>query len=65
MKKVRAIFVGDVKFEECPVFELNKETDYFEMMADREISYSGEVVEGDGDFLIFEVENDLATLIER
>lgn len=65
MKKMRAIFIGDVRFDQCPVFELNRETDYFEMIGDPEFKYAREVVEEDGDFLIFEIENDEATLIER
>jgi hypothetical protein len=28
MKKIRAIYIGDVRFEQCPVFELNVETNY-------------------------------------
>lgn len=64
MKKIRAIFIGDVRFDQCPVFELNKETNYFEMIIDKEFSYEKELVEEDKDFLIFEIENDIATLIE-
>lgn len=65
MKKVRAIFIGDVRFDQCPVFELNNETDYFEMIGDPELKYLREVVEEDDGFLIFDIENDEATLIER
>lgn len=65
MKKVRAIFIGDVRFDQCPVFELNNETNYFEMLVDKEMRYEKDVVEEDDDFLIFEVENELATLIEQ
>lgn len=39
MKKVRAISVGDVRFDQCPVFELNHENNYFEMIIDKEIKY--------------------------
>lgn len=35
------------------------------MINDREIRYEKECVEEDDDFLIFEVENDRATLIEK
>lgn len=65
MKKIRAIFIGDVRFDQCPVFELNNETNYFEMLIDKEMRYEKEVVEEDNDFLIFEIENDIATLIEK
>lgn len=64
MKKVRAIFIGDVRFDECPVFELNPETGYFEMIVDKEFKYLKEIVEEDNDFLVFEIENDIATLIK-
>ncbi|MEK4082451.1 hypothetical protein [Psychrobacillus sp. FSL K6-1415] len=65
MKKIRAIYIGDVRFDQCPVFELNTETNYFEMLIDKEMRYEKEVVEEDDDFLIFKVENDVATLIEE
>ena len=64
MKKIRAIFIGDVRFDQCPVFELNVETNYFEMLIDKEFRYEKEVVEEDNDFLVFEIENDVATLIK-
>ncbi|PID05266.1 MULTISPECIES: hypothetical protein [unclassified Sporosarcina] len=60
--KVRAIFIGDVRFDQCPVFELNTETNYFEMIIDKEIKYEKVVVEEDEEFLIFEIENDVATM---
>ncbi|MGG0668656.1 hypothetical protein [Sporosarcina koreensis] len=65
MKKTRAIFIGDVRFDQCPVFELNSETNYFEMIIDKEFRYLKEVVEEDNDFLVFEIENDIATFIEQ
>ncbi|WP_303971234.1 hypothetical protein [Sporosarcina ureae] len=60
--KVRAIFIGDVRFDQCPVFELNNETNHFEMIIDKEIKYEKAVVEEDEEFLIFEIENDSATM---
>lgn len=65
MKKIRAIFIGDVRYDQCPVFELNNETNYFEMLIDKEMKYEIEVVEEDDDFLIFEIEKDIATLMEN
>ncbi|GEN84515.1 hypothetical protein SLU01_28270 [Sporosarcina luteola] len=65
MKKRRAIFIGDVRFDQCPVFELNSETNYFEMIIDKEFRYLKEVVEEDDDFLVFEIEKDMATLIKQ
>ena len=64
MKKIRAIFIGDVRYDQCPVFELNNETNYFEMLIDKGSKYEKEVVEEDNDFLIFEIEKDIATLME-
>ncbi|HJF31613.1 MAG TPA: hypothetical protein K8V56_07520 [Sporosarcina psychrophila] len=65
MEKIRAIFIGDVRFDQCPVFELNTETNYFEMLIDKEMRYEKECVEEDDDFLIFKVKNDIATLVEE
>lgn len=64
MKKIRAIFIGDVRYDQCPVFELNNETNFFEMLIDKESKYEKEVVEEDNDFLIFEIEKDIATLMD-
>lgn len=65
MKKIRAIYIGDVRFDRCPVFELNMDTNYFEMLTDKEYRYEKEVVEEDDEFLVFIVENDIATLIKK
>lgn len=65
MKKIRAIYIGDIRFNQCPVFELNLDTNYFEMLTDKEFRYEKEVVEKDDDFLVFIVENHIATLIEK
>ena len=65
MKKIRAIYIGDVRFDQCPVFELNMETNYFEMLIDKEFRYEKEVVEEDDEFLVFVVENDIATFIKE
>lgn len=64
MKKIRAIYIGDVRFDQCPVFELNKGTGYFEMLIDRACIYEKECVYEDHDFIVFEVENDRAKLIK-
>ena len=55
MKRIRAIYMGDMKFEICRVFEL-KENGYFEMLEDIEFRYEKEIVEDDNDWLIFEVD---------
>lgn|GEM_PF-2336701 len=59
MKKIRAIYIGDVKHNQCPVFELNKETGLFEMLEDNSFKYEKVCVKEDTDFLLFEVENDV------
>ena len=58
MKKIRAIYIGDIRYSECPVFELNEETGWFEMLIDREFKYLKECVYEDKDFILFAVEND-------
>ena len=63
-EKIRAIFIGDVRFDQCTVFELNTDTNYFEMLIDKEFRYAKELVEEDDDFLVFVVENDIATLFD-
>lgn len=63
MKKIRAIYIGDVKHNQCPVFEL-KENGWFEMLGDNELRYEKEeCFDKDSNFLIFEVENDDVSLL--
>lgn len=40
------------------------ETNYFEILIDKEFRYEKEVVENDDEFLLFEVENDIVTYIK-
>lgn len=63
--KLRAIFIGDFRFSECPVFEYTATTNQYEMLIDRMIAYDKEVVEQDEDFLLFRVEADVATLLTK
>ena len=63
--KIRAIYIGDVRFNQCPVFELNEETNYFEMLDDKDFRYPKECVEFDEDFYIFEVKDDIVTFIKK
>lgn len=53
--KIRAIYIGDVRFDSCPVFELNTETHQFVMISDNEFTYDDLTVYDDKDFLVFEV----------
>lgn len=66
MIKIRAIYIGDIKFENCPVFEL-KENGWFEMLEDSEFRYEKSVVESDEDWLIFnvDIEEEKVKLINR
>ncbi|WP_443662422.1 hypothetical protein [Clostridium sp.] len=65
MKKIRAIYIGDVKHNQCPVFELNIETGWFEVLEDNSFSYEKECVYDDKSFLVFDVENEDVNLIIR
>lgn len=58
------MYIGDIRFDQCPVFERNEETNYFEMLVDKEFSYEKEVVENDDEFLLFEVENAIVTYMK-
>jgi len=66
MKKIRAVYIGDVRFNLCPVFQLNEEGD-FQMLEDNEFKYSKAAVEEDADWLIFEVDTkeDRAKLLNK
>ncbi len=63
--KVRAIYIGDIRFDECPVFQLDESTNMFVMLRDSEFKYDKEVVLEDPDFLVFKVKNDHATLVDK
>lgn len=65
MNKYRAIYIGDVRFNECNVFELDREADDFVMINDTEIRYSTEAVMEDPDFLVFTISGDRATLEDK
>lgn len=53
--KIRAIYIGDMRFDFCPVFELDEDTKEFAMLSDKEFRYDKAVVYEDEDFLVFEV----------
>lgn len=57
-KEIRAIYIGDIAFDTCPVFKLNTETDRFEMLIDCDFQYEAVFVYEDKDFLIFELEEE-------
>lgn len=62
MKKTRAIYIGDVKHNQCPIFELNVETGWYEMVNDTSFRYEKECVNENEGFLLFEVDGDDVTL---
>lgn len=62
-KKLRAVYSGDVRFDVCPVFELNEATGYYECLQDRQFRHSVDCVYGDTDFIIFEIKDDLVKVI--
>ncbi|WP_050183901.1 hypothetical protein [Domibacillus robiginosus] len=61
---LRAIYIGDIRFNECNVFEYDNDTKKFHMVNDREISYDFEVVMGDADFIIFATNGEIAFQLE-
>lgn len=67
MKKIRAIYIGDVKYDNCPIFELNNETKEFEMLENKSFKYDSNIIEDDDYWLFFEVdiEEKDAKLINR
>jgi len=62
---LRAIYTGDVRFNECNVFKYNLETKKFHMINDNEISYPFEVVMNDRDFVVFASDGDAQGHIYR
>lgn len=57
-KEIRAIYIGDIGFDTCPVFRLNTKTNKFEMLIDIDFQYDAVLVYEDKDFLIFELEEE-------
>lgn len=57
--KLRAIYIGDVRFDNCPVFELDKDVDEFVMLSDNDFRYEKDVVYEDDDFLVFEITKEM------
>ena len=55
MRTIRALYIGDMRYSESPVFELNKEDGVFEMVIDKDCRYSVEDILGDDDWLVFEI----------
>ena len=59
----RAIYIGDIRFDDCPVFELDEEDGYFKILGDPEFQYPKEVVEADKNFIRFSLnENEIRIL---
>lgn len=65
MAKIRAIYLGDLRFDNCGVFELNEKTGNYEMLSCKDIRYPKECVEEDTDFIIVKVEQDHVKLTHR
>lgn len=71
-KKIRAIYIGDLRFDNCPVFELNVETHMFVMISDigkdlecGPTQYEDLYVYADENFLIFEVITEDSNILKR
>ena len=59
----RAIYIGDIRFDDCPVFELDEEDGYFKILGDPDFRYTKEAVESDKNFIRFLVnENEIRLL---
>lgn len=54
MKKI-AVYIEDVFFGKCPVYEYNPITGYFEMLGDRTFKFAEEEVMTDDGWLVFEL----------
>ncbi len=63
--KVRAIFKGDIRFDECAIFELNEKTNRFVMIKDKEFEYEKDIVLNDPNFLVFNVVDDEVSLVKE
>ncbi|MEK4029289.1 MULTISPECIES: hypothetical protein [Bacillaceae] len=61
---IRAIYTGDVRYNECNVFEYDNETKMFHMINDKEISYHFDVVMNDKDFIVFVTDGETAYQVE-
>lgn len=61
----RAIYTGDVRFDVCNVFELNHGTNQFEMLNEPEITYDKDIMYADDDFLVFNIEGELVTQVNK
>jgi hypothetical protein len=57
-KSIRAIYIWDVRFPDVPVFELDAETQKFEMVGDPEFSYDIRTVVADDNWIIFSVSDE-------
>lgn len=57
-KRIRAIFKYDIRFDTCPIFELDEKKGIFHMITDEEFKYDKDVVLNDDDFIVFEVDGD-------
>lgn len=61
---LRAIYVGDILFSQCPVFEFDPNTGQFHMIEDRQIAYDFEIVMNDDDFIVFATDGNSVYQIE-
>lgn len=61
---LRAIYVGDVRFDVCNVFEYNEKTKMFEMINDRDCAYHFDSVMKDVDFIVFATDGSTVFQVE-
>lgn len=51
--KIKALYKADLRFEDCPVFELEASSLDFVMVKDRDMRYSYHAVITDPNFIVF------------
>ena len=62
---IRAIYIGDIRFDDCPVFERDEEDGYFKILGDPDFRYTKEEVESDKSFIRFLVNEDEIRLLNN
>ena len=58
MVKKRAVYIGETRYKQCPVFELDKIDKKFKMIDDIDFVYDVEAILCDSDWLVFRIEYD-------
>lgn len=62
---IRAIYIWDVRFPDCPVFELDSKGQRFHMVGDPSFAYDKAEVYNDDDWILFKVKDENVIRIEK